>query len=79
MHILTDDLKKLSMSKNENIKIGSKYSKEKNVIMYQHVKIYRTYKIDVSNSRHSRACYHIEGKSSYFEKDMAFIAPFFHW
>lgn len=67
------------MSKNENIKKVSKYNKENYVIMYQHVKIYRTYKIHVSNSRYSRACCHIKSKPTYFEKNMAFIAPFFRW
>ena len=79
MQIFINNLKKLSMSKNENIKKVSKSNKENYVIMYQHVKIYRTYKIHVSNSRYSRACYNIKSKPTYFEKNMAFIAPFFRW
>jgi hypothetical protein len=67
------------MPKNESLKIASKYNKEKNVIMHQHIKIYRTENLDVSNSEYLRVGFRIESKPSYLEKKLAKFPSFFHW
>ena len=67
--------KKISLTKMKNIETVSNYSREQ----LQNIKIDRPKNADGSNSRHLRTGCNIESKPSYFEKDMAFIAPFFHW